>query len=306
MPLRKIKTYTLGLCLILFVLTKIHGVIMKLTHNYRVIISAFDTRTDYSRNLDESFYPGSGSFDSSFWVGNFEYEVAFTKHYSREDYMAGKEAKDSKEYEVVFKVIDSRFSSDEEMVRTVSKMTGRPVDVREAKSFLEFLSRYDLTGLGESRPVLSGVINAIKQFVDRVSPSCLLFDAYEPKRRKFYAFLVNRLSSMFGYTHSSRERSTGRAQQFRVCFNSEVESRASAKAVPYFTKEDLQLRQYGDPGVDREWFDSGLKKLVTYKDEHFSFTGKKKKDEKAGTVFLYRAGQIEIWIDKNHQVYEKL
>jgi hypothetical protein len=189
---------------------------MKLSHDYRLINSSFDTSFDFSRPLAESFHEGSEEFDAAFWVGHFEYTVIFKRKFTSDDYMGGKDPEDSNDYEVMFKISDSKFSSDEEMIQVMSKLMGRPMkDATQARMHLGYLDKYGLTNLGQSRPILSGVINAIKQFTSKAKPSCLIFDAYEPKRREFYSFLVNRLSRTMGFQHSSREKVE--SQEFTVC-----------------------------------------------------------------------------------------
>jgi hypothetical protein len=82
-------------------------------------------------------------------------------------------------------------------------------------------------------------------------------------------------------------------------------TRIAARAIPFITKEDLRLTRDGDPFVDPDWLESGLKRLMTYQDEHYTYTGKKRRHEKWGTVFLYVSGQQEIWVGKDHKVHKE-
>lgn len=81
--------------------------------------------------------------------------------------------------------------------------------------------------------------------------------------------------------------------------------RFSARAIPFITKEDLRFTKDGDPWVDEDWLESGLKQLLSVNGEHFSYTGKKKRDKDGRAVFLYRAGQMDLWIGKDHKVHRE-
>jgi hypothetical protein len=171
-------------------------------------VSSLDTKTKFSRPLAKEEDWDSGEYNTSFWVGNFEYMVIFEPHRGSES---------GHNFEVFFRVNNHHFSSDEEMIQVTSKMAKKPLDLVGAKMFLENLRRYGLTGLGDSRPVLSGVINAITKFIKLEDPDCLIFDAYELKRREFYEFLLGRLKSKLNFRYDSRLESN--AMVFTLCLN---------------------------------------------------------------------------------------
>jgi hypothetical protein len=178
---------------------------MQHTHDFRVITAVFNSPVSYDRELAESFYPGSGHYDSGFRIGPFEYTITLNE-------LEGQQGV----YEVKFMLTDILARSDQELVEIVSRMQGKPISLNRAKYFRNHIDQFGVPKTETSYAVLSHVIATLREFIDRYRPECLVFLAWEKSRERLYRTLVH---TFFKNQEISLSHSPSGAAVFNVCFS---------------------------------------------------------------------------------------
>lgn len=159
---------------------------MILTSDYRNILAIFDSPVKYTRDLAESFHPGSGFYDVGFTVGPFEYTISIA------------ETRNPGIYTVTFSLVDIHYKTQQELFDLITKMVGKgPLSNFQVDYYYKHLDKFGIYNTGNINQVMTHVMQAVVSFVHKYRPKALRFDSHHKSRTKMYRTLLRRYFSSY-------------------------------------------------------------------------------------------------------------